>query len=222
VILLACWRIPLIHWWRQVTEARTSQGVQGILKKYQSQNRLMARVELQKPAPERRVQPHLSINAGPAVKVEAIETKVSKRVLKRYVPIFEERVVDNDLLVQGKRNLQDYLQSQGYYDSDVEFRVVPPRDDLETIQYVISKGQRFKLVHVTITGNHYFDAETIQERMFIQPAALSLRRGRYSEAFRRSDEETISDLYKSNGFRDVKVTTTVNREYRAERPARYR
>jgi outer membrane protein insertion porin family len=52
--------------------------------------------------------------------------------------------------------------------------------------------------------------------MFIQPAALSLRRGRYSEAFRRSDEENISDLYKSNGFRDVKVTTTVNREYRGK------
>jgi outer membrane protein assembly complex protein YaeT len=40
-----------------------------------------------------------------------------------------------------------------------------------------------------------------------------MRRGRYSEAFQRKDEGAIADLYRSNGFRDVKVTCTVNRNY---------
>src|SRR5205814_2292617 len=135
----------------------------------QGQDRLLARVELQslEYQPKSLVQPHLKIEAGPKVEVEAIETKVSKRVLKRYVPIFEERAVENDLLVQGKRNLQDYFQSQGYFDADVDFRVIPAKDDLETIQYVIARGQRYKLVHVEVTGNRYFDVDTIRERMFI-------------------------------------------------------
>ena len=38
------------------------------------------------------------------------------------MPVFEERAVDNDLLVEGERNLRDYFQSQGYYDVDVDFR----------------------------------------------------------------------------------------------------
>ncbi len=209
------WRIPLIHWWRQVTEARTSRGIQRVLKKYQGENRLTASVELQKldPQPKHRVQPHLNIHAGPTVKLETIEAKVSNRVLKRYVPVFQEHAVDNDLLVAGKRNLQDYFQSQGYYDSTVDFRIVPPQNDVETIQYVVSKGQRFKLARVEVTGNHYFDAATIRERMFIQPAAFNQRRGRYSEAFRRKDEENITALYNSNGFRDAKVAIIVNRNY---------
>jgi len=214
------WRLPLIHWWRQVTDARTRKGVQGVQNKYGQQDRLLARVELQKleyDKQRRRVRPNLNINAGPKVQVKAVETKVSKRILRRYVPVFQQRAVDNDLLVLGERNLRDYFQSQGYYDVEVDFRVQPPQNDLETIEYVISRGQRFKLVQVSITGNKYFDEETVRERMFMAPAGfIHLRHGRYSEAFRRKDEENISNLYRANGFRDVKVTSTIDRNYRGK------
>jgi outer membrane protein insertion porin family len=213
------WRIPIIHWWRQVTDARTRNGVQGLLRKYQNQDRLKARVALQKldyDAQHNRVRPNLSVTPGPKVQVKAIEAKVSRRVLKRYVPVFEEHTVDNDLLVEGKRNLSDYFQSKGYYDVDVDFRVSPPPNDLETIEYVISQGQRYKIVHVAIAGNKYFTTDIIRERMFMQPATFNLRRGRYSEAFRRKDEENIANLYLANGFRDVKVDAIVDREYRGK------
>ena len=213
------WRIPIIHLWRQVTDSRTRTGVQGLLGKYQSQDRLTARVELRKldyDAKRRRVRPELSVTPGPKVKVKALEAKVSKSVLKRYVPIFQERTVDNDLLVEGKRNLSDYFQSRGYYDVDVDFRVQPTQNDVETIEYVISQGQRYKLRAVSIIGAKYFSLSTLRERMFMQPAAFNLRRGRYSEAFRRKDEENIVNLYKSNGFRDIKVTTIVDRNYKGK------
>ncbi len=213
------WRIPIIHWWRRVTADRTSKGVEKVRLEYEKQDRLLAGVEVQRldyDAGRRRVRPSLNIDAGPRVKIEAVEAKVSKRVLKRYVPVFEEHSADNDLLVEGQRNLQDYFQSRGYYDASVEFRVVPPESDLEIIQYAISLGQRFKVVHVGVAGNRYFDAATIRERMFIQPAALNLRRGRYSEAFQRKDEQNISDLYKANGFRDARVAMNVDRNYRGK------
>ena len=51
----------------------------------------------------------------------------------------------------------------------------------------------------------------------MQPAGfLILRHGRYSEAFQRRDEESIANLYKSNGFRDVKVTSEVTRDVKRE------
>jgi Outer membrane protein/protective antigen OMA87 len=49
--------------------------------------------------------------------------------------------------------------------------------------------------------------------MFLQPASFLMRRGRYSEAFRKKDEENIANLYRGNGFRDVKVTSIVDRNY---------
>lgn len=209
------WRIPIIHWWRHVTSTRTRTGVQGLVNKYASQNRLMAHVDLTNlkyDADRRRVHPELTIDAGPKVKVIAVETKVSHRVLKRYVPVFQERAIDDDLLETGKRNLQDYFQGKGYYDVSVDFKVQPLHEDQETVEYAISRGMRYKLVRVSITGNRYFNTETVRERMFMQPAGfLILRHGRYSEAFRRRDEQSITNLYESNGFRDVKVTSTVAR-----------
>lgn len=213
------WRIPLIHIWLHVTSQRTHGGLEKVQAKYQNNDRLLARVDLQQldyDSQHRKLIPHLNIDPGPKVKVTAVEAKLSKRVLKRYVPIFSERAVDTDLLVEGKRNLQDYLQSEGYYDADVEFRIQPPENDLETIQFVISKGQRFRLVHLAITGNKYFDEGTIRERMFMAPSAFNLRRGRYSDAFQRKDEANILDLYKANGFRDAKVVASAERGYKGK------
>jgi outer membrane protein assembly complex protein YaeT len=210
------WRLPIVHWWRQVTALRTDTGVQGVLAAYGKKDRLKATVELDKldyDAETGRVRPTLNIDPGPRVQVTALGAGVSKRVLKRYVPVFEEHAVDNDLLAEGKRNLMDYFQAQGYYDVDIDFRVLPPKDDLETIQYVISRGQRYKVVKLSIIGNHYFKGDTIRERMYMQAASFTMRRGRYSEAFQRKDEGMIGDLYRSNGFRDVAVKSVVNRNY---------
>jgi outer membrane protein insertion porin family len=211
------WRLPIIHWWRQATQSRTGAGVHGVLRKYQSRSRLTAKVALtdtEYDAAANRVRPHLSVTPGPKVEVKAVEAKVSKRVLKRYVPVYQERAVDPDLLLEGKRNLEDYFQSRGYYDVIADFRIRGPENDVETIEYAISKGARRKIVHVAVQGNKYFDTATIRERMFIQPAAFNLRHGRYSEAFRRKDEENIAALYQANGFRDVKVAIATEDRYK--------
>jgi outer membrane protein assembly complex protein YaeT len=219
IVRVTGWRVRFVHIWRKVTEARTRDGIQGILKKYQDSDRLKVKVELEDlsyDAKRRRVTPKLSIDAGPKVEVVATEAKVSDRVLRRYVPVFQERAVDNDLLAEGARNLRDYFQSKGYFDTVVDYRTVAPQPDLERIEFAISQGRRYKLVHVGISGNRYFDQNTLRERMFLEPASLFLRRGRYSEAFRKKDEENISELYRSNGFRDVKVSSVAIPRYQGK------
>ena len=105
--------------------------------------------------------------------------------------------IRDSLLVEGKRNLTDYFQGRGYYDVDIDFRVLPEQNDLQTIEYVISEGQRYKVAKVSVTGNRYFNEDTIRDRMYMQPASFTLHRGRYSEAFQRKDEENIASLYLS-------------------------
>jgi outer membrane protein insertion porin family len=210
------WRFRIIHWYRQVTESRTRGGVNGVLKKYQSKDRLMATARITNfayDAKRRRLKPTLSVHAGPKVEVKALEAKVSQGKLKKYVPVFTERRVDRDLLVEGARNLRDYFQNQGYYDVDVDFRQRQDGPDQVVIEYVISHGQRFKLVKLDIQGNHYFTTDIIRERMFLEPASFRLRHGRYSGAMRDKDEDNIANLYKSNGFHEAKVTSTLVRNY---------
>ena len=217
IIRATGWRVRFIGRWRQVTQARTRAGITGILKKFQSQDRLTAEVNRGTPVYDeqtRRVQETVEIAPGPKVQVTTVETKVSKRTLRKYVPVFQEQTVNHDLLVQGARNLRDYFQSQGYFEVDVDFRRRQEGPDLEIIEYVISRGPRYTLVKVDIQGNRFFSTDDIRERMFLQPSGtIHLRHGRFSEAFVRRDEESITNLYRANGFRDVKVTSQIQRDY---------
>ena len=73
----------------------------------------------------------------------------------------------------------------------------------------MNTGKRHKLVAIHIKGNHYFTTDVIRERMYLQTANfLQFPHGRYSENLLRRDRTTIANLYESNGFRDVKVTST--------------
>ena len=151
--------------------------------------------------------PHLSVTAGPVVEVKADGAKISKKnAFKEEVPIFEEHTVDRDLLVEGQRNLRDYFQSQGYFDAKTTFQEGRVVNGKQEIDYQIEPGMRHRLMAVLIDGNHFFSKQVIRERMLTVPKSFEIRRGRYSDAFLRRDEATITDLYRANGFRDVKVS----------------
>lgn len=213
------WRWPLIHKWRQVTSALTDKGIDGIQKKYAKKDRLTASVvlgSLDYDSTTGRAKPSLNINAGPKIEISAIEAKVSKRKLRQLVPVYQEGSVDNDLLTEGAENLHDYFQSKGYPDVQIDFKREPTKGDQEVINYYIATGPRRKLVDIKILGNTYFTPQTLRDRMFLRTASFLERHGRYSESFRHSDEESIANLYRDNGFQDVKVTSTVQTDYKGK------
>ncbi len=219
IIKATGWRVILIHRWKQVTHSLTQKGVENVRRRYQKEDRLAATVDLDGihyDPKTNRAKATLSIDAGPKISVKTLEAKVSKGDLKKLVPVYEEGEVDNDLLFEGARNLRDHFQADGYPDVDVTFRIGPLENDERTIEYVIAKGARQKLAKLEIQGCRFFDEDTIRERIFLMPASLRFRRGRFSEAYMRRDVETIQNLYRNSGFRDVKVTTTVNKNYRGK------
>jgi outer membrane protein insertion porin family len=219
IIRATGWRVPLIHRWRQVTAALTDKGSEGIRKKYSKKDRLTATINmtsLDYNPDTNRAKATFDIDAGPKIEIHAVEAKVSKGKLRQFVPVYEESSVDNDLLTEGANNLHDYFQSRGYPDVDVTFKAEPVQNDQQIINYYIATGERRKLVAVNIEGSNYFLQETLRERMFLKPASLILRYGRYSETFRTKDEQAIENLYRANGFRDVKVTSTVDTNYKGK------
>ena len=204
------WRRWLIGGWRTVNQSRVSKGIEDVRSKYERRGRFEARVSLKAmdyDADTNRSKPSLDIDAGPEVEVHAVGAKVSQGKLRSLVPVFEEHTVDESLLLEGERNLRDYFQSQGYFDAAVEFKPQRVVNDKASIDFLINPGKRHKLVLIGIQGNKYFRTEAIRERMFLMRASLvQFRRGRYSGALLRRDEQSIGSLYQSNGFRDVAVT----------------
>jgi outer membrane protein assembly complex protein YaeT len=214
------WRRWLVNTWKPVTQTRVRDGLDGIRSLYQKENRLEARVSLESMAFDPETQstlPTLSLDAGPRIEVHAIGANISQKVLRRYIPIFEEHAVDHDLIAEGSRNLRDHLQSEGFFDAQVEYKEQRVTNDRAAIDYLVNTGKRHRLVEVAIAGNRYFSTSAIRERMFLQKAAfLQFPHGRYSEALLRRDVDAITNLYQSNGFRDVKVTTRSQDDYRGK------
>jgi len=214
------WHRFLIPGYRGITQTRTRNGIDDVRQKYENVNRLLATVALDSMEPQpdgKTALPHISVDPGSIVDIEAKGAKVSRKTFRRNVPVFEEHTVDDDLLAEGSSNLRSYFQDQGYFDVQVEYSHAEVQNGRTNITYLITPGSRHRFVHLEISGNHFFDTRTIRERLFLIPKSFEFRRGRYSEALRTRDEGAITALYQSNGFRDVKVTSRMQDDYQGRK-----
>jgi outer membrane protein insertion porin family len=207
--------------WKPATQTDTESGLQNIRHRYEKQDRLTASVTLDRTdyLPDtNRVRPTIRADGGPKVKINAEGAKVSKGTLQRYVPVFDEGAVYQDLLVTGARNLRDYFQNRGYFDVQVGFASHNPSPDLENITYKVSLGASHRVVSLSIKGNRYFTNAEIRERMFLHSKGfIRLRHGRYSQIFATRDGEAIQSLYRDSGFRDCQVSTSTINDYRGKK-----
>src|SRR5580700_8871516 len=198
--------------WRFATESRVTAGVASVRQDFQKGDHLEAQVSLEKldyNTDTNTLTPTLAIDNGPMVKVQTTGAKISRGKLKQLVPVFQERTVDRTLLVEGQRNLVEYFQSQGYFDTAVNFSDERPSADIDAINYVIQRNLRYKLAHIEISGNAFFSNDALREHMYITPASFPrFRYGRYSQKLLERDKDTLKDLYKASGFRDVDIEST--------------
>ena len=82
----------------------------------------------------------LQLNRGPRVRVRVEGEQFSSSQLRKYLPIYEEGVVDDDLLEEGRRNLRDHLQSRGYFDAKVDYFRETEQADEVVIVYNVERG----------------------------------------------------------------------------------
>jgi outer membrane protein insertion porin family len=157
------------------------------------------------------------VTTGPRVSVAVGGAHISEGKLRELLPIYAEGAVDEDLLQEGRRNIRDYFQRQGYFDADV---TVSSRDDskagVRLISYEVSRGERSRLTGVAFFGNKYFSKDMLEGRLLLQPASFASS-GRYSQTLVRDDGDSIRALYLSNGFLDVSVTSTVDDNYQGKK-----
>jgi len=203
--------------WHSLTESRLQSGVDSIRSWYPKHDRLLAKVTLARldyHPTTNTVTPVLEIDSGPMVAVRLKGANLSGGKLRSLLPIYEERSVDRDLLEEGTRDLAEYFRSKGYFDARVSYTMTTAPNGSEFIDYDVEPGPHHKLVKLGIEGNRYFDTATLRERMSTTPATLiRYRNGRYSRADLERDLDSIRNLYRSNGFRDVEVTSREAHDY---------
>jgi outer membrane protein insertion porin family len=202
------------------TSARVTRASQRLKKYLVNQGYLGAGIEITAgnyESSSNLVALNYQVTTGPRVSVAVGGAHISQGKLRQLLPIYAEGAVDDDLLQEGRRNIRDYFQRQGYFDAEVQ---VSSRDDpkagVRLISYEVTRGDRSRLAGVTFHGNKYFSKELLEGRLGLQPASFASS-GRFSQTLVRDDGDSIRGLYLSNGFLDVKVTPAVDTNYQGKK-----
>ncbi|HTW60560.1 MAG TPA: POTRA domain-containing protein [Terracidiphilus sp.] len=186
-----------------------NRALDGVLRHYQSEDRLEADVKLESaqydPA-ARVVNFRFSATRGPVVRVYVEGARIGPDRIKRLIPVYEEGAVDEDLLNEGNRRLRDYYQRIGYFDAKVTHRQQSQGTAMESIVFHVELGPRRRVEHVLITGNHYFDTPVLMALLSVHAADPLDPHGAYSQSLAAADVSALEAVYQNNGFANVKVT----------------
>ncbi|HET8925699.1 MAG TPA: POTRA domain-containing protein [Candidatus Acidoferrum sp.] len=212
---------------RQVTSARLQRGTERIRKYLVKKGHLSARAGVRRgeyDAAKNTIALDLDVTEGPRVKITVTGAKFSTGVLKKLIPVYQEGAVDADLLEEGKRNLRERLERDGYFDEEVSYTTSTHevkrngsgwQGTEEIINFTVERGPRHKLMGIEITGNKYFDTELLQSRLQIFGGAFASR-GRFSRRLVDSDTQSMQSLYQANGFLDAKVESQIEDNYKGK------
>src|SRR5262249_13992429 len=174
----------------RVTAGQATRALQRLRKRMQKRDRLEAQVSLVQRVyhPQNNSLDYtFDINRGPLVTVKVEGAKLGRGTMKRLVPVFEENAVDDDLLNEGKRNIQDYFQAKGYFDVQVTYEQNEVSQDHREVIFRVDKMERHKVVGIVIRGNHYFPRDEIRERIEMQAAGGPLQHGLFSRSILARD-----------------------------------
>src|SRR6266513_2287100 len=211
----------------EITSAKLQRGTDRIRKFLVKKGHLSGRAALRRDnydAAKNTLPLDLDVTEGPRVQVTLKGAKFSKGELKKLIPIYQEGAVDADLLEEGKRNVRERLERQGYFDAYVNYTTDThemksdhgaARGTEEVITYTVERGARHKLMGIAITGNRYFDNELLRSRLQVFGGAFGSA-GRFIRRLVDSDTQSIRTLYQANGFLDATVEQQTEDNYKGK------
>jgi outer membrane protein insertion porin family len=202
-----------------LTISRVQGGIQRVRKYLEKKGHLSAGVSVRRgeyKQASNSLPLTLEVTAGPTVRVSVQGAKLSTRELKKLIPVYQEGSVDPDLLEEGKRNLRERMEREGFFDATVDYAVATAagkggttdqKTEEETITYTVDRGARYKGLRIEFSGNHYFSSDLLRSRLSITPSSLFVR-SRFSRRMMDADVLSMKNLYAGNGFLAANVVAS--------------
>ena len=208
---------------QEITSARIQRGTERIRKFLVKKGHLNGRAVIHRgeyDTAKNTIPLELDVTEGPRVQIVITGAKFSNSELKKLVPVYQEGAVDADLLEEGKRNIRERLERQGYFDAEVDYttsiREIPPtrgwKGTEETITYKVERGERHKLLGIEITGNRYFNSDLLRGRLQTLRGGFA-NRERFSRRLVEADRDSMLNLYLANGFLNAHVDAQISDNY---------
>jgi len=140
----------------------------------------------------------IAVERGPHVSIAYAGDPLPQDAREDLVPLQREGSVDEDLLEDAERAIEDYLHARGYRDADVRHTREQKGDEL-VITFASSRGARHVIDNVDVKGNRGIaSAELLQ--------LVGTERGEpFVEATVERGVDAITQLYRARGFRSARV-----------------
>lgn len=199
-----------------LTIAKVQSGTERIRKFLEKKGHLSARVSVRRgefDSTNDTIPLTLEITEGPLVRVALVGAKLSGRDLKKMIPVYQEGSVDADLLEEGRRNIRERMEREGYFDAKVDYAVAArdvegaksgKKTSEEIITYTVQRGARHQLSRIEFNGNRYFSTDLLKSRLTISTVSL-FTRPHFSRRLMDADALSMKNLYISNGFLSARV-----------------
>ena len=173
-------------------------------------DRLASRVRLRQPQydPEtNRADVTFEVALGPTVVVRVVGARLSKRTLRKLIPIYEENAFDQDLVAEGQRNLVSYYQSKGYFDVKVNPQMEDEPSDVSVV-YRIDRESKHRVTSVKTAGDRKSDESDLKDQVVVEEGRF-FSRGKFSQDLVNRSVDNLTAFYRDAGFADVKVEPEV-------------
>ena len=140
---------------RGIEPQTTGKALNGVENYYRKADRLEAEVKLESKdyvTASHALDFQFSATRGPVVQVLVDGVTLNRTKTRKLLPIYEEGSVDEDLLNEGNRRLQNYYQRFGYFDVKVTHQETQRSTDLVEIVFHVRLGAKHRVGTVSIAG----------------------------------------------------------------------
>ena len=144
----------------------------------------------------------IAIDPGPRVSVRVEGSAIPASRQEDLVPVRREGSIDEDLLEDSKRRIENYLHGRGHWKAEVAYtrRTTPTGLDLV---FSVKEGAVYRIAEVQVSGNKAMARLEIDSVLGLANGAL------YVESDVDAKTNALVERYRRQGFRQIKIVQDV-------------
>ncbi len=144
----------------------------------------------------------LDVVSGPRVTLRFEGGGIPSSKQEELVPVRREGSIDEDLLEDSKRRIEDYLHTAGHWKADVSYARQPTKSGLDLV-FTVREGPVFRVAEVQVTGNESMGRIDVDSAFTVHTGDL------FVESAVDARTAALVERYRRLGFRTVKIEQTL-------------
>jgi len=142
------------------------------------------------------------------IEIDGAQSYKAKK-LRNQIKFKVPSAVDSEKLEEGRQNIIDFYQRNGFTGVDVQLQVVT--DDVHATAravYTINEGEKGAVRSVVFQGNTKFSERTLRHQMKTRaktPISFLDKSGRLDQAQLQQDLDAIREFYQNKGYIDIAI-----------------